>query len=274
MEGHRKPRRPASIPLIRATGAPERRLQRFVKGERKTNADLLQFSRGAPSTPPFCSPFPQVTASLRLGYSKGCPKTAANRRLFAERRLCGCGTTFLVRQIGVCLRGRRLRACETTFVQRQIAVRFSAGRHSRPHELLAPADAGTEPFLRENVIAAAPNASASWTGLCERTSLSPQTTRAAQCKGWRLYQSAQAPSPQTARGPAPHGPRATSRMATLRAQEYRRPRATPHQADEAGRPRKARARPAPPLCHTCCRQPRPRSRIPFSLKRCPTPWRP
>ena len=47
MEGRRKPQRPASIPLIRATGAPERRLQRFVKGERKTNGDLLQFSRAS-----------------------------------------------------------------------------------------------------------------------------------------------------------------------------------------------------------------------------------
>ena len=253
MEGRRKPQRPASIPLIRATGAPERRLQRFVKGERKTNADLLQFLRGSPSTPPLDFAFPQVTASRRLGYFGRRAKTAANRRLFAERRLRGCRATFMLQQI---------------------AVRFSAGRHSRPHELLAPADAGPEPFLRENVIAAAPNASASWTGFCERTSLRPQTTRAAQCKGWRLYQSAQAPSPQTARGPAPHGPRATSRMATLRAQEYRRPRAIPHQADGAGRPRKARARPAPPLCHTCCRQPHPRSRIPFSSKRCPTPWRP
>ena len=56
----------------------------------ETNADLLQFSRGAPSTPPFGSPFPQFTASLRLGYFGRHAKTAANRRLFAERRLC-CG---------------------------------------------------------------------------------------------------------------------------------------------------------------------------------------
>ena len=48
----------------------------------QTNGDLLQFSRGASSTPPFGFAFPQLTASLRLGYSKGCPKTAANRRSF------------------------------------------------------------------------------------------------------------------------------------------------------------------------------------------------
>ena len=48
----------------------------------QTNADLLQFSRGAPSTPPLGFAFPQVTASLRLGYFGRRAKTAANRRLF------------------------------------------------------------------------------------------------------------------------------------------------------------------------------------------------
>ena len=60
----------------------------------ETNADLLQFSRGASSTPPFGSPFPQFTASLRLGYFGRRVKTAANRRLFAERRLCCSESAF------------------------------------------------------------------------------------------------------------------------------------------------------------------------------------
>ena len=65
-------------------------------------------------------------------------KTAANRLLFAERRLCGCGMTFLVQQIAVCLQsdvhaaanrclfaGRLLRGCETTFMRQQIGVCLS-----------------------------------------------------------------------------------------------------------------------------------------------------
>ena len=60
----------------------------------ETNGDLLQFSRGASSTPPFGSLLPQVTASLRLGYFGRHAKTAANRRLFAERRLCCSESAF------------------------------------------------------------------------------------------------------------------------------------------------------------------------------------
>ena len=52
----------------------------------KTNGDLLQFSRGAPSTPPFGFAFPQVTPSLRLGYFGRHAKTATNRRLFQLHR--------------------------------------------------------------------------------------------------------------------------------------------------------------------------------------------
>ena len=66
----------------------------------ESNADLLQFSRGAPSTPPFGFAFPRVTASLRLGYFGRRAKTAANRRLFAGRRLRGCRATFARQQIG------------------------------------------------------------------------------------------------------------------------------------------------------------------------------
>lgn len=65
-------------------------------------------------------------------------KTAANRLLFAERRLCGCGMTFLVQQIVVCLQsdvhaaanrclfaGRLLLGCEAKFMRQQIAICLS-----------------------------------------------------------------------------------------------------------------------------------------------------
>ena len=70
----------------------------------ETNGVLLQFSRGAPSTPPLGFLFPQVKASLRLGYSKGCPKTAANRRLFAGRRFWCNNSPFVCRATSTRLR--------------------------------------------------------------------------------------------------------------------------------------------------------------------------
>ena len=113
----------------RAAEAPER------SGAIATNADLLQFSRGAPSTPPLGFTFPQVTALCRLVYFRRRAKTAANRRLFVERRLCGsksafvCGATFARLRNDVCaatnrslFAERRLRGCGATFARQQIAA--------------------------------------------------------------------------------------------------------------------------------------------------------
>ena len=108
----------------------------------ETNADLLQFSRGAPSAPPFGSPFPQFTASLRLGYFGRFAKTAANRRSFAGRPLRGCETTFPLQRIGVCLQnnvcavaGRRSCCSKSPFfcplVYRR-APHIRNGRSKRP----------------------------------------------------------------------------------------------------------------------------------------------